>query len=406
MTKRVKTTDEVATLLNLPEKLLAKCLEPLEMIELLRVSLCCRRLQGIANGRILPLRVMTWNIRWKGGETKQGGWDWEDRLPVLDGVIEREDPDILLLQEDTAEMTAEMTAGTRSFQKYHSFPRDVNGMIPEIFGETKFFHHRFNHELCGILWRKNLFEYIDGGQFEWKGSRNEWVNVFTWVLLKGKTRLLVCNTHLECGLGQIEKQNNSKMLRQAIGRLQKRFEGVPVLLGGDFNTDKSGFDYKVLTGKELHTFQLGGDKQQDLVDVFTALDEDKPDTRFEPLFDNIRTGGHNGTTYNLWKEGEHAVNVSNHKNSKAKGHERHIDHIYIGNICRDAIRVSDARVITNSSSEDIRKKGSSPCFCGALKKCKKAWSAKAKELCTCRHFGIFGSDHFPIVANLSLVFNS
>ena len=81
MTKQVKTTNEVATLLNLPEMLLAKCLEPLDMIGLLRVSLCCRRLQGIANGRILPLRVMTWNIRWKGGETKQGGWDWEDRLP-------------------------------------------------------------------------------------------------------------------------------------------------------------------------------------------------------------------------------------------------------------------------------------------------------------------------------------
>jgi hypothetical protein len=158
-----------------------------------------------------------------------------------------------------------------------------------------------------------------------------------------------------------------------------------------------------LTGKELHTFQLGGDKQQDLVDVFTALDEDKPDNRFEPLFDNIRTGWHNGTTYNSWKEREHAVNVSNHKNSNAKGHERHIDHIYIGNICRDVIRVSDARVITNSSSEDIRKKLSSPCFCGALKRCKKAWSAKAKELCTCRHFGILGSDHFPIVANLIIL---
>jgi hypothetical protein len=139
------------------------------------------------------------------------------------------------------------------------------------------------------------------------------------------------------------------------------------------------------------------------VDVFTALDADKSDTRFEPLFDNIRTGGHNGTTYNSWKEREHAVNVSNHKNSKAKGHERHIDHIYIGNICRDAIRVSDARVITNLSSEDIRKKGSSPCFRDALKKCKKAWSEKAKELCTCRHFGIFGSDYFPIVANLIIL---
>ena len=121
------------------------------MIELLRVSLCCRRLHGIANRRILPLRVMTWNIRWKGEETKLGGWDWEHRLPVLDGVIERENPDILLLHEDNVDMTAEMTAGTRSVQRYHSFPRDVNGSLPEILGETKVFHNRFNHELCGIL---------------------------------------------------------------------------------------------------------------------------------------------------------------------------------------------------------------------------------------------------------------
>ena len=103
---------------------------------------------------------------------------------------------------------------------------------------------------------------------------------------------------------------------------------------------------------------------------------------------------------------EQAIVVSLRKNSKAEGHERHIDHVYIGHAYRDIIRVVDAKVVTNSSSEDIRKKGSSPCFCGALKKCKKAWSAKAKELCTCRHFGIFGSDQFPIVANLSLVFKS
>ena len=223
------------------------------------------------------------------------------------------------------------------------------------------------------------------------------------MLLKCKRRVLVCNTHLECGLGQIEKQHNSKMLRHAIGRLQKRFEGVTFLLGGDFNTDKGGFDYKVLTGRELHTFQLGGNPKEDLVDVFTTLDKDRPGKRFAPVFENIRTGGHNGTTFNSWKEREQAIVVSNHKNSKAKGHERQIDHIYIGNICRDAIRVSDARVITNLSSEDIRKKGSSPCFRDALKKCKKAWSEKAKELCTCRHFGIFGSDYFPIVANLIIL---
>ena len=117
MTKRLKTTNEVSSLLNLPEELLLKCLEPLDMRELLCVSLSCRHLRAHAMRRILPLRVMTWNIRFKGSEQKLGGWNWDDRLPVLDGVVERESPDILLLQEDTAEMAVEL----RSLKKYHSY---------------------------------------------------------------------------------------------------------------------------------------------------------------------------------------------------------------------------------------------------------------------------------------------
>lgn len=108
--------------------------------------------------------------------------------------------------------------------------------------------------MCGILWRKNLFEYLDGGQFEWDGSRNCWVNVLNWVMLTGKRNLLVFNTHLESGLGQLEKQQNSKMLRHAIGKILKQFEGVPFILGGDFNTDKSGISAEdiVLENNKIH----------------------------------------------------------------------------------------------------------------------------------------------------------
>ena len=61
------------------------------------------------------------------------------------------------------------------------------------------------------------------------------------------------------------------MVRHIIGLLQQQFEGIPFLLGGDFNTDKSGFDYKLLTGGDLHTFKLGGDPRHDLLDVFQVL---------------------------------------------------------------------------------------------------------------------------------------
>jgi hypothetical protein len=61
------------------------------------------------------------------------------------------------------------------------------------------------------------------------------------------------------------------MVRHIIGLLQQQLGVIPFLLGGDFNTDKSGFDYKLLTGGDLHTFKMGGDARHDLIDVFEVL---------------------------------------------------------------------------------------------------------------------------------------
>ena len=146
------------------------------------------------------------------------------------------------------------------------------------------------------------------------------------------------------------------MVRHIIGLLQQQFEGIPFLLGGDFNTDKSGFDYKLLTGGDLHTFKLGGDPRHDLVDVFKVLRGNAQ---------GARALCHNGTTHNQWKGAEHAVAVSNRKHSRAWGHRRHIDHVYVGSVCRGVVGVSDARVVTD-----------------------------------CVERGVFGSDHFPVVVNL------
>ena len=146
------------------------------------------------------------------------------------------------------------------------------------------------------------------------------------------------------------------MVRHIIGLLQQQFEGIPFLLGGDFNTDKSGFDYKLLTGGDLHTFKLGGDPRHDLVDVFKVLRGNAQ---------GARALCHNGTTHNQWKGAEHAVAVSNRKHSRARGHRRHIDHVYVGSVCRGVVGVSDARVVTD-----------------------------------CVERGVFGSDHFPVVVNL------
>ena len=143
------------------------------------------------------------------------------------------------------------------------------------------------------------------------------------------------------------------MVRHIVGLLQQQLGVIPFLLGGDFNTDKSGFDYKLLTGGDLHTFKMGGDARHDLIDVF------------EVLRGSARALCHNGTTHNQWRSAEHAVAVSNRKHSRAWGHRRHIDHVYVGSVCRDVMDVIDARVVTD-----------------------------------CVERGVFGSDHFPVVVNL------
>ena len=170
---------------------------------------------------VTPTLVMTWNTRWKGGERKLGGWDWDDRLPVIDSVIQRENPDVLLLQEDTEDMTADLLF-TGFIDRYHLPLRHT----PVFLGDKRATHDRYNHELCGIFWKKGLYECVTSGCYEWSSPKTEWVNVFTWVLLEGAHPLLVCNTHLECGLGQLDKQDNSKMVRHIVGLLQQQLSHI------------------------------------------------------------------------------------------------------------------------------------------------------------------------------------
>ena len=48
----------------------------------------------------------------------------------------------------------------------------------------------------------------------------------------------------------------------------------------------------------------------DLVDVFDALDDDNPDARFEPSDAGVRTGGHRGTTWHNWRGPDWACMIS------------------------------------------------------------------------------------------------
>ena len=98
----------------------------------------------------------------------------------------------------------------------------------------------------------------------------------------------------------------------------------------------------------------------------------------------------------------------------AVGHQRHIDHVYVarGEGVRDdrrvdvqiRARVVAARVVTDSASEDVRRPGEPKCACGAAlaasREDRPPWSPAVIRRCACGPRGVWGSDHFPVEADI------
>ena len=178
-------------------------------------------------------------------------------------------------------------------------------------------------------------------------------------------RICVCSTHLEAGHDQNKdvpaKRNSAVCVRAAVRRLQARHgPTVPVIVAGDFNMQKIQQHYRLLTGegagisrglknvtsvspsrdfasrvpegkggdggtnastptppagkkrteREWDLAETNTDRACELVDVFDMLDRDNPDSRFDPKYLGVRSGGHNGTTWHGWKGPRHAEMIS------------------------------------------------------------------------------------------------
>ncbi|EEH58845.1 endonuclease/exonuclease/phosphatase [Micromonas pusilla CCMP1545] len=661
--RRVRGEDRLSTL---PPEVLRRCLDGLAMLDVLAAAATCRGLAAAALGdrlatttaaaaaasppwpsrrggvgAVRALRVMTWNLKnndpdpsrrfanQPGAGAKDGGWHWHSRAPLVSRVIQNEKPHVLCVQEDMLSMTREVFASREmraaSCLEYSCFPSPVGGergaddrvlleANDDYDGEpgavsieiAKLVRSKGRWEQCGVWWRRDTFDLIEAGQFEWvdgrffaayeaclerggggggggggdatwtrKGKMGYGLDAhmipMTWALLRLKDgeggesgasgdegrRFLCCSTHIESGHDWSSdvpaKIRSSKCIRAAVGRLQQKFGAdVPLILAGDLNQQKVQQQYRQLTGEGRALWRgmtalappsnaekgKGGgggggggasrfnfapldaskdedDRRRDLVDVFDALDVDRPDARFEPHGSTsvaertVRSGGHPGTTWHDWNGPQHAQMISrfmaaDNQGAKhhaqlthadeaelaegvldswrardarfttrtragwgrsvadaagvggggggkvggaagtskrlrgAAGHQKHIDHIYVarGDGVRDdarsdvqpKVRVVDARVVTAVNSERLRHLSVSSssssslesssslsasassasldtrCVCGAaaaaVARGDPPWSRSVADACTCGEFGVWASDHFPVVADL------
>ena len=186
------------------------------------------------------LKLMTFNIRY--GSADDGPNHWDNRKSLVIDRIRAFDPDLLGLQECQDDFQAKFIRN--HLQEYEFYGvRRAGGGVTAL-------------EMAPILFRKSSFRLIREGCF-WlsetpgvPGSQS-WGSTFprtaTWVELahRGSNRVLIfLNTHFDYEPSAIEE--SAKLLGKWI---RSTAEGRPLLVTGDFNTEKDTPAYLQLTEK-------------------------------------------------------------------------------------------------------------------------------------------------------------
>jgi endonuclease/exonuclease/phosphatase family metal-dependent hydrolase len=173
----------------------------------------------------LPLRVMTFNIRYDNPGDSLNNWQF--RKHVVAETIKEYDVDLLGTQEV---LTNQLNNLKERLPQYAAIG------VGRIDGKE-------NGEYSAIFYKKDKFEEEKSGYFwlsetpEVAGSKG-WdaacERIATWAILKEKhsnKRLFFINTHLD-HVGQIARREGVKLLLE---RAKAESHGLPVIITGDFN---------------------------------------------------------------------------------------------------------------------------------------------------------------------------
>jgi endonuclease/exonuclease/phosphatase family metal-dependent hydrolase len=192
----------------------------------------------------VPLRVMTFNIRYDNPSDSIFNWDHRKAM-VLD-VFRNHKPDIAGLQEVLYSQLQFMKDSLKEYS-WFGVGRDDGGK---------------KGEFVPICWNSSRFVKVDGAYFwlsktpEVPGSRS-WKSgcsrIVTWVMLRDRQTMalfFVFNTHFD-NASEEARTESARLLRK---RIDETCSIRPVILTGDFNCDSSSMAYKILTDQRYAGF--------------------------------------------------------------------------------------------------------------------------------------------------------
>ncbi|MGG7451523.1 endonuclease/exonuclease/phosphatase family protein [Plantibacter auratus] len=233
------------------------------------------------------LTVMSYNIR---TAVAQPGHEWVDRAPLVSQVIARNAPDLLGLQEVREHQLHDLLPG---LAEYDWFGQGRDGGSAGEYGPVCFRRSRFEQLDAGEFWLSDTPD--EPGSNTWPSLHARFV---TWVRLRERRtgdELVFANTHLD----HESSPHGDDVRTRSAKLIADRFSGidVPVLLTGDFNTERgsaahdsladAGFvDLSPVESDGIGTFQGYGPQRPGNARIDWVLGRSgsvAPHTRLEPI---------------------------------------------------------------------------------------------------------------------------
>ncbi len=185
-------------------------------------------------------RIMTYNIRYAGGEAEDDLNFWGNRKELIETMLRINRPDIIGFQEvlkNQLDDLVEMLPEFKWIGVGRDDGKDAGEFLPIFYRKDKF--SLIEHS---TFWLSETPEKISKG---WDGCCNR---ITTWAKLKHlqtNTDFIMMNTHFD-HIGKIAQRNSAKLIIQ---KLNEILDIYPVVVSGDFNVRSSSETYNIITGK-------------------------------------------------------------------------------------------------------------------------------------------------------------
>jgi endonuclease/exonuclease/phosphatase family metal-dependent hydrolase len=188
------------------------------------------------------LRVMTFNLRFASSAASD---NWPDRLPVMERLIQRHNPDVLGVQEPVWRQMRDLD---RALPEYDWVGEGITGGTRDGFNAIFYRKDRIELLDTDCFWLSDTPEVV--GSSTWG---NKFVRMATWAMFRDRrdgSTFYQVNTHLD-NYSESARVNSARLL---LNRVRGFAPGVPVLLTGDFNAAATKTrPYAILTGPGAFT---------------------------------------------------------------------------------------------------------------------------------------------------------